>query len=65
MKQKYTGGGQMGSIGSINCNSSKLNSSGSRTHMPAMSGTANPGGHIKREPSAEQGNVPLPGVPKG
>ena len=65
MKKSYTGGGQMGSLGSINANSPKLNGSGGRTQKPPMSGTSNPGGCCpKRDPSAE-GPVPLPGQPKG
>jgi hypothetical protein len=65
MKKSYTGGAQMGSISTVNANSSKLNSAGGRTMKPVMSGSMNPGGYIKREPSCEGGPVPLPGQPKG
>ena len=65
MKKSYTGGAQMGSISSVNTNSSHLNGSGGRSQKPPMSGTSNPAGCCpKREPSAE-GPVPLPGQPKG
>jgi hypothetical protein len=65
MKKSYTGGAQMGSISSVNANSSKLNSSGGRSQKPPMSGMSNPDGWCpKREMSAE-GPAPLPGQPKG